>query len=213
MRIVNKKLPFTDKVEWFWPDNDEKLLQVFDQVNDIDFIMEHIAIAGVCVQAGGACGVWPYRYSQLFSQVYSFEPTPLNRQCLYKNIEGIENITVLPFALSDKSESGAMLFDKSELNNLGAAYFKAGRGEIKTKTIDSLGLASCDLIQLDIEGYELEALQGAEQTIFKFSPVIVIEEKQLPQMQGRDYKAARHFIESIGYKEVATIHRDVIFKC
>ena len=41
--------------------------------------------------------------------------------------------------------------------------------------IDDLNLTECDLIMLDVEGYELHALNGAIETIKKYGPVICIE--------------------------------------
>jgi len=212
MRTITRSLPFTDKTEWAWPDDDTKLIQVWDWITDIDIIMRYVDFPKVCVQAGGACGQWPYRFGQLFDEVITFEPLPENRECLLANIEGTDNITVWGYALSDRDTKGQMAFDKSELNNSGAGYFKEGPGEIETTTIDSLELDRCDLIQLDIEGHELEALKGGKETITAFRPVVVLEEKPLPQI-NKDYKAPRKYLRSLGYREVDRMHLDVVFQC
>jgi FkbM family methyltransferase len=47
--------------------------------------------------------------------------------------------------------------------------------EIRTLAIDSLGLARLDLIKIDVEGMELEVLEGARQTIGRSLPIIMIE--------------------------------------
>ena len=47
--------------------------------------------------------------------------------------------------------------------------------EIKLTTIDSLELERLDFIKLDIEGYELFALKGAEETIKRCKPLIAFE--------------------------------------
>jgi FkbM family methyltransferase len=46
---------------------------------------------------------------------------------------------------------------------------------IPTFTIDQLALDTCDLIQLDCEGYEPNVIMGATETIEKFKPVISLE--------------------------------------
>ena len=212
MKTVVRHLPFTSQTNWAWPDGDEKLLQVFDDVLDIDIIMQYVDKRQVCVQAGGACGVWPLRYSQLFDWVYTFEPMFENIQCLLKNTEGIENILPYRRALAHKEMDGAMVFDQSEIGNYGAVYFQPGEGDALAITIDEFDLDACDLLQLDIEGYELEALKGAVKTIEKYHPVIVLEEKPLPQFPDRDHLAPRRFIEAMGYKEVDRVKKDVIFK-
>ena len=46
-------------------------------------------------------------------------------------------------------------------------------------TIDAFTYSSLILIQLDIEGFELNALQGAEKTIKQHRPIIAIEDNKL----------------------------------
>jgi FkbM family methyltransferase len=48
--------------------------------------------------------------------------------------------------------------------------------EIRALALDSLGLARIDLIKLDIEGMELEALDGARQSIARFMPIVIVEQ-------------------------------------
>jgi hypothetical protein len=63
-------------------------------------------------------------------------------------------------------------------------------------TIDDLSLNSCNLIHLDIEGYELYAIKGAVNTIVKYKPTVVLEVRdhsdtqiQLEQLLAElDYK-------------------------
>jgi FkbM family methyltransferase len=47
--------------------------------------------------------------------------------------------------------------------------------EVRTLTIDSLGLARLDLIKIDVEGMEIEALEGARHTIERCLPIIMVE--------------------------------------
>ena len=46
---------------------------------------------------------------------------------------------------------------------------------VRCVRIDSLKLDRCDLLKLDIEGMEIDALKGALKTIEEFSPVVVAE--------------------------------------
>jgi len=46
---------------------------------------------------------------------------------------------------------------------------------IRTLAIDSLGLARLDLIKIDVEGMEVEVLDGARQTIARCRPIILVE--------------------------------------
>src|SRR5262249_31757374 len=46
---------------------------------------------------------------------------------------------------------------------------------IRTVTLDSLELARVDLIKIDVEGMELEAIEGAEASLTRSRPVLIVE--------------------------------------
>ena len=206
-------LPWTDKDVWQWPAGDEKLVAVFDQVADTDVILKHVKDRAVCVQAGGACGVWPLRFAQVFDVVYTFEPQPENFACLVANTEDADNIIAYPAALANDNNTYSVVNDVRELNNWGAGYVKPDPKGTAAMRIDELGLEECDLIQLDVEGYELQALLGAAETIEACRPVIVLEEKRLNHRAGDFTKPRKYLEQEFGYKVVETIHRDIILTC
>ena len=195
-----------DGREWLWPADDEKLIQVFDQCSDIGHILNYTPHpGGVCVQAGGACGVWPYYFSVHFDTVYTFEPHPVNFECLAHNAP---HAIKFQAALGDLRQPVSLKLHESERHNAGAWYCTHD-GDIPTLRIDDLNLQRCDLIQLDVEGWEAAALRGAFRTVMLHRPVVVIEEKQLPQNCSTGN--ARELLQGWGYIERQRIHRDVLF--
>ena len=60
-------------------------------------------------------------------------------------------------------------------------------------SIDHLNLDNLTCIHLDIEGYELNALKGANKTIKKTLPVILIEDNK---------KNCSDFLKSLGYQKI-----------
>jgi FkbM family methyltransferase len=68
-----------------------------------------------------------------------------------------------------------------------------GNVPVPIETIDSFNFENVTFIKYDIEGYELKALKGSEQTIKKYNPVIVIE-------QNRGNSFPQELLESWGYK-------------
>lgn len=197
---------------WHWPDEDQKLIQVFDWIQDVDYIMQFVDDTSTCIQAGGAMGQWPVEFAKYFNTVVTFEPHPANFEYLLRNTDDLREIIIpLPYALDSDARFVSMHLDDCEDGNSGAYYAQIG-GDIKSVAIDDLKVGACGLIQLDVEGYEYYALSGGIETIYKYFPVIVIEEKPLPHLKEYEHLKARQLLESIGYKEVGSIHRDVVFK-
>lgn len=207
---------------WYWPDEDEKLLQVIDQVHDLDQVLPLIPNKHVCIQAGGACGVWPAYLSRFFDQVFSFEAQYENYICATYNDITENQYSICHIGVGDKEKFDQITTTDIdyEQNNSGAHYISHRSGvpgvndeDIFLSIIDSFDFDYLDFICLDVEGFEEKALRGAAQTIERCKPVIMIEEKPLPHLKEGEHLKARQYLESIGYKEMLKVHRDVVFKC
>ena len=73
-----------------------------------------------------------------------------------------------------------------------SAAISLGVGEasepVEIIPVDTLGLARCDLLKIDVEGMEGEVLAGATSTITRYRPVLYVEndreEKSAPLIEG-----------------------------
>lgn len=190
----------------WWPEHDYERDMIIAQSAMANEIMEYVSDRSVCIQAGGNVGVWPKVFSRHFTKVHTFEPDPLNFKCLVLNCKE-ENIISYECALG--SEEGIIGLKRVN-GNCGAGYISHGT-EIEMITIDSLELSDCGLIQLDIEGYELNALKGAENTIKKHSPVIVVEDNGLSEKYGSKSGAITEYLEEFGYSIAKILNKDIIY--
>jgi FkbM family methyltransferase len=106
-------------------------------------------------------------------RIIAFEPFAGSHAELERNTAGLAcQCTCVNRALwSDKR---TLRFAASPDAPAGNAVAAHGSVEVRTTTIDAvveeLGLPSVDLIKLDVEGAELEALLGARRTIERFRP-------------------------------------------
>jgi FkbM family methyltransferase len=198
---------------WVWAIADKAAWEILPKewLGMKEVIEKYVKGREIAVQAGGCLGMYPRLMSDMFDIVYTFEPHPLNFHCLAANCSK-DNIIKVQGALGETA--GLDLLMDHNATNVGMHWMmksprqRPGEEETGTKyrvavfTIDSLNLPACDLIQLDVEGYEMSAIQGAIRTITTYRPVIVCE---FPQ----DDVITR--LKGLGYSHVETVFGDSIF--
>jgi len=204
------------KVGEFWyPDSEERLHRnhssLWQLENDIIPAMSSMRTV---IQAGGAVGAWPITYAKHFDEVYTFEPNPALIECFERNLveypENKDKIVLNTHGLWNEECFGEMV--EHQANNMGAWYFKPEEdGSIAVHTIDSYALDNVDLIQLDIEGGEYEALLGAVETIKKWKPMLCIELKMTQAFYGRTVEDVYCLLHKLGYETHSVFGRDQLW--
>ncbi len=195
-------------LELAWPAHDRLCRPVIArEVANISALLSHIKDRRTVVQAGGNVGAVPIMLAEHFARVLTFEPEPRNWACLVENVKA-PNVEARQCGLSDVEGFAAIEFANG---NAGAHQLALGAGDAQTTTIDALGLADCDFIQLDIEGMEALAIFGATETIARCSPVICLELKGLGARYGWPDQRLREHMQSLGYRPIQSLGRDVLW--
>ena len=143
----------------------------------------------VCLDIGSNIGQWTRPLAKRFDSVVCFEPNPNFRECFNKNITE-DNVLLWPYGLSDKEHTASQDFNSTILQN--------EDGDISCRTLDSFGLTNVDFVKIDVDGFEVPLLQGAEKTLTENNPVINIEmkESKRPDIVSR----SKQILENYGYK-------------
>jgi FkbM family methyltransferase len=157
-----------------------------------------------CVQAGANVGVYPKALAAHFETVYAVELDPDNFACLKANAMPA-NVRAFHGALGERAGKVGMHA------SLPISHYVEGSGDIPVVTIDDFGLTRCDLIALDVEGYELPALKGAEQTLERCRPVLVIETKGHGERYGYSDEDLAQWLQDRGYTYAETIGNDAVW--
>lgn len=170
------------------------------QKNKLDTALSYVKEFNTAIDAGANYGIMSYNLHQHFSQIYAFEVDTAVRECLKKNVEKfhLTNVVVCDCGLSDKEESVVLNYLK---NTFGTHVDRNKAGNFVCKTLDSFNLANVSFIKIDCEGYEPFILAGAEQTIKKYRPVILMENKNYSKKYyGTEGNLAVDLLLSWGYK-------------
>lgn len=169
-----------------------------DWITGRDEFLRHVKKRDTVVIAGGNCGMYVRFYKNYFKDVYTFEPEELCFYCLERNCVG-EGYHIHRGGLGDSNEKLTLLKSFAPTNH-GMHQIVPFPGNIDMHRLDDLNLEHCDLIHLDVEGFEGKALAGSLATIEKFNPVIILE-------RG----SGREVIEPLGYKMVTELRLDKVF--
>lgn len=196
-----------EKYGWWFPDGDTH----FDQYIQHGGYQPVTYLVGVfacqkyrtAVDIGAHVGLFSRPLTTHFNNVYSFEPIKENYECLLRNA---------PTAISRNvalSSTNGLLNLETVTGNSGAGFVSAkGTIQVPAITLDSLNLSEVDYVKIDIQGYELEALKGAEQTLKTWMPVICLECKG----GNVDPQGSLAYLSSLGYNMGATYKNDAFLK-
>lgn len=196
------------------PDEDKFFDDIFKHTGDkfshntLLKALEYVTDFTEAVDVGAHVGSWTRIMADKFSRVLAFEPYTENRKCLEENTRHLSNVTRMGCGLSNKEGFCSMVNDKPE--NSGRWHVSSS-GDIRLMPLDDFRLRNCNLLKLDVEGYELFVLQGARSTIEKHHPIIVVELTGLSDRYGVTDDDVRRFLESLGYECRASIGKDHIY--
>lgn len=171
----------------------------------------HVSHRGHAVDIGAHVGLWSRVMAIDFEQVSSFEPIAMHRDCFRENVKA-PNVTLYPYALSDRSETVAFTVPADNTGHTHVARKEAVSEAANAIPLDSLTLPKIDFLKIDVEGYELQVVLGAQRTITRDRPVVIIEQKPHGNAEryGNKQHDARDILVQLGMRQIAVISGDHI---
>jgi FkbM family methyltransferase len=200
------------------PDGEEHLIGWMNKINRVvngkpsyqyhkyERALLHTAGRRVAVDVGAHCGLMSMQFVDHFDYVEAFEPVAAHRECFERNVPP-GNVRLHACALGEREGSVAI---HTSPTSSGDSWVN-GSGAIPLRTLDSFNLERVDFIKIDCEGYELFVLRGAEKTLTRWKPCVMVEQKpghaQRFKIGERDAVA---YLESLGARLRAEISGDFI---
>ncbi|MHA2401413.1 MAG: FkbM family methyltransferase [Candidatus Kariarchaeaceae archaeon] len=131
---------------------------------------------GTFLDVGGHIGTMSIPFSLMYDNVHAFEPCETNYKFLTENIKTneINNVHAHNVAVSNRV-SKVSVFRHYEHNSGCYAVKDDSEGSVDCITLDDLGFEDVDFVKIDVQGKELEVLEGAINTIRKYKPLLMIE--------------------------------------
>ena len=125
---------------------------------------------------GAATGMYSIHFAEHSKSVICFEAVPPVYEQLIKIKEKYNNIIAHNLAVSDKIGTLDFYVDDKRLSNSSFQNLVEGQKiQVETVTIDSLKLIDIGFIKVDVEGVELDVLNGASDTIDEYKPTCMVE--------------------------------------
>ena len=184
-------------------------LEGFRQAEDAQYFepfIDYTAGAPVFVDVGGFDGFTTkefIRQAPNYTAVHVFEPEEGNQNTCKAVLDGIANITLHPYGAG--AEDAVLRFSASGSTS---AISEDGELEVQIGRIDDLVCDAPTFIKMDIEGAELDALDGARRVISDHHPALAIcvyhrpsdfweVPRKVLSMYGGYSVYLRHYTESI----------------
>jgi len=180
------------------------------QKDNLDRALALVKNWTVAIDGGANYGLMSYHMNSQFQQVLAFEIDDKLRLCLEANMKAFScsNVKIEPCGLGDTEKSVDLVRTSKSFGNF--IDPDAASGDFPIRSIDSYHIENLGFIKLDCEGYEPLIIQGAEQTIKKSFPVILMERKVLVNKYNFGSHETEGLLQSWGYNHLVNLGKDVI---
>ncbi len=128
-------------------------------------------------------------------EVVAFEPQPEIYKLLRKNVKGECHNLALGAELGNVPMPRVRYGEKGNYGGLGIGMkSELGNILVPMKTLDSFGFMNVTFMKIDVEGFEIQVLRGARNTILINKPIMYIEDDRIDNRM-----MLRAYIKELGY--------------
>ena len=192
------------------PCADHILKQGIFEYDVIKWCEQFVSMNGNFIDIGAHMGTYSVILSKKCRHVFAFEAQKFTADCLSIGlaINSCLNVTVHNVALGSEkgtgtlhhvSEDGGGSTVRSTIPTM-ASQKVLSTEEISINTLDSYEIDNVDFLKLDVEGFELEVLKGATETLKRSRYPPFVFEAWNDDWYKQDKEALFAFVRQLGYK-------------
>lgn len=178
-----------------------KLLEISQDKRVVLDVGAHIGLCAIPLSSAIAAG----------GKVYAFEPSAANLRFLKRNIayNDIDNIEVSPYLVGSESNDAVAFHESrvaSAMNSVVAyktekLYKVVGKKQISLDDFCSQNNIIPEVIKIDVEGAEIDVLNGAKKILKRFKPAIMLSvHPRHLSMMGCSVNELVALIKNLGYQ-------------
>jgi FkbM family methyltransferase len=151
--------------------------------HELDMLDAIVAPGGTAIDVGANQGFFAFAFARIADRVEAFEPNPdyaafarrmLGRRARVHAV-ALSNAAGMAEFLVPVSEQGEALHLGGRLAPAGADPSPAVRFEVEVRTLDSYAFSDVRAIKIDVEGSEMDVLEGGRETILRDRPALIVE--------------------------------------
>jgi FkbM family methyltransferase len=151
--------------------------------HELDVLGNIVAPGGTAIDVGANQGVFAFAFSRRAARVEAFEPNPDYAEFARRMLGSRARVHTI--ALSNRmgqaefvvpvSKEGVVLHLGGNLKQSTAQHDDAMRFKVEVRTLDSYAFKDVRVVKIDVEGSELEVLEGGRETILRDKPALIVE--------------------------------------
>ncbi len=148
----------------------------FYEIEIFNLFKSLIPTEGVFLDVGANIGNHTLMFALNYpkSKIYSFEPSRINFELLDFNTKTLSNVSIFKVALG--SNNGIVHINCEDNTNKGTTKVATTGEKVPVMKIDTFNFSPLTFLKIDVEGHEYSVIEGAQETIKKYKPVIWVED-------------------------------------
>ncbi len=172
-------------------------------IHVLEQLSQHVRPGSTVLDVGAHIGSITVPMARLVGpagRVYAFEPQrKIYRELVHNlRLNGLKQAVALRFAVG----TGNRLVEMDPIvAHDGRVSVGGGGDQVELRSLDSFGFSDVSVIKIDVEGFELEVLRGAEGLIRAQRPILIVEIRQVDKARAETFLK----LDELGYA-----HRQIL---